>query len=237
LRIWDLRRGDDDDDRTNLGPRSLVFSAALEFNYLKGPIGFLALFVAPALLIGIAPSIAITYVRLVLHAAASSGGSPIVTPVVFWSWRLSPSGSPARSFSIGSGVSFHLGARCSTVPSPPTPEALVVRVAHLSGLHIVGERYGYRMEAGTNSPRCNRVIRGALRKLATIHASTPFDRVLMTGDITDAGTLHSGRSLLTSCAAARSYAGGCRWCRVTTTSTSLIAPTRDAWTCRGARTA
>jgi hypothetical protein len=42
LRIWDLRRGDDDDDRTNphgRGLRSLVFSTALEFNYLKAPIG------------------------------------------------------------------------------------------------------------------------------------------------------------------------------------------------------
>ncbi len=86
LRIWDLRRGDDDDDRTNphgRGLRSLVFSAALEFNYLKAPIGFLALFVAPALLIGIAPSVVIAYARLILHAPALAGGSLIVTPVVF----------------------------------------------------------------------------------------------------------------------------------------------------------
>jgi hypothetical protein len=78
LRIWDLRRGGDDDDRTNphgRGLRSLVFSAALEFNYLKAPIGFLALFVALALLIGIAPLIAISYVHLVLHAPAWAGGS------------------------------------------------------------------------------------------------------------------------------------------------------------------
>ena len=64
----------------------------------------------------------------------------------------------------------------------------MVRVAHLSDLHIVGERYGYRMEAGTDGPRGNRSIRSALRKLGAIHASTPVDRVLMTGDITDAGT-------------------------------------------------
>jgi hypothetical protein len=86
LRIWDLRRGDDDDDRTSphgRGLRSLVFSAALEFNYLKAPIGFLALFVVPALLIGIAPSIAVAYGRLILHAPTFTGGSPIVTPVVF----------------------------------------------------------------------------------------------------------------------------------------------------------
>ena len=86
MRIWDLRRGDDDDDRTNphgRGLRSLVFSAALEFNYLKAPIGFLVLFVAPALLIGIAPSIAVTYARLLFHAPALVGGSLIVTPLVF----------------------------------------------------------------------------------------------------------------------------------------------------------
>jgi 3',5'-cyclic AMP phosphodiesterase CpdA len=44
------------------------------------------------------------------------------------------------------------------------------------------------MEAGTHGPRGNRCIRRAWRKLATIHASTPVDRVLVTGDITDAGT-------------------------------------------------
>jgi hypothetical protein len=86
LRIWDLRRGDDDDDRTNpqgRGLRSLVFSALLEFNYLKAPMGFLSLFIGPALLIGIVPSIAIEYGRLMLHAPALAGGSRIVTPVVF----------------------------------------------------------------------------------------------------------------------------------------------------------
>ena len=85
MRIWNLRRGDDDDDRTNphgRGVRSLVFSAALEFNYLKAPIGFLALFVVPALLIGIAPSVAIAYGRLILQAPALAGGSLIVAPVI-----------------------------------------------------------------------------------------------------------------------------------------------------------
>ena len=61
-------------------------------------------------------------------------------------------------------------------------------MAHLSDLHFVGERYGCRMESGTHGPRGNRCIRRALRKLAAIHASSPLDRVLVTGDITDAGT-------------------------------------------------
>jgi hypothetical protein len=63
-----------------------------------------------------------------------------------------------------------------------------VRVAHLSDLHVVGERYGYRMEAGTHGPRGNRCIRRAWRRLAALHAVAPVERVLVTGDITDAGT-------------------------------------------------
>jgi 3',5'-cyclic AMP phosphodiesterase CpdA len=300
LRIWDLRRGDDDDDRTNphgRGLRSLVFSAALEFNYLKAPIGFLVLFVAPALLIGTAPSIAIAYGRLMLHAPTMAGGSLIVTPIAFlllaalafwlgrpllavaWNnfWHLHYSlvlplfvvvrellramteKFRGRSMTVeeldrsrracaviaallfaGGGlvvamivdVSFGLqfvdivhlrwhplaeaalgnaavilglsaaieslfwirrelslkGAVLDWMPGPAAPEAPVIRVAHLSDLHIVGERYGYRMEAGTDGPRGNRSIRTALRKLGTIHATTPLDRVAMTGDITDAGT-------------------------------------------------
>jgi 3',5'-cyclic AMP phosphodiesterase CpdA len=72
--------------------------------------------------------------------------------------------------------------------SPIPRDAAVVRVAHLSDLHIVGERYGYRMECGTHGPRGNRSVRHALRRLRAIDASTPIDRVLVTGDVTDAGT-------------------------------------------------
>jgi 3',5'-cyclic AMP phosphodiesterase CpdA len=61
-------------------------------------------------------------------------------------------------------------------------------VAHLSDLHLVGERYGYRMETGTHGPQGNKCVRDAFEKLAAIHASNPVDRVLVTGDITDAGT-------------------------------------------------
>ena len=300
MRIWDLRRGDDDDDRTSphgRSLRSLVFSAVLEFNYLKAPIGFLALFVAPALLIGIAPSVVIAYGRLIVHTPSLTGGSPIVAPVVlialaaiaFWLGRLlfalawenfwhlhyslvlpifvalreilrvaaekfrGRSTTPeqldrgrrvcaviAALLFAGGGlilataveVSFSLrlvdilhvqwrplataalgnaavilglsaaiesfywiwrelslkGAVLDWVPGPANLEASFVRVAHLSDLHVVGERYGYRMEAGTEGPHGNRVIRSALRKLAAIHLSAPVDRVLMTGDITDAGT-------------------------------------------------
>ena len=73
-------------------------------------------------------------------------------------------------------------------PSLPEPGTAIDRVAHLSDLHFVGERYGCRMEAGTHGPRGNRCIRRALCKLAAIHASSPLNRVLLTGDITDDGT-------------------------------------------------
>jgi hypothetical protein len=70
-----------------------------------------------------------------------SGGSPIVTPVVFLVvavvafWL----GRPLFLYWIRRELSFR-GVVLDWVPSPPTPEALVVRDAHLSDLHIVGER-------------------------------------------------------------------------------------------------
>ena len=80
LRIWDLRRGDADDNRTSphgRGLRSIVLSTALEFNPLKALIGFLTLIIGPALLVGIAPSIVVTYGRLMFHKATLAGSSPI----------------------------------------------------------------------------------------------------------------------------------------------------------------
>jgi 3',5'-cyclic AMP phosphodiesterase CpdA len=65
---------------------------------------------------------------------------------------------------------------------------MFVRVAHLSDLHVVGERYGYRMESGTHGPRGNRSIRHGLRQLRALDRSSRIDRVIVTGDITDAGT-------------------------------------------------
>jgi len=73
-------------------------------------------------------------------------------------------------------------------PAAPVDHAPIVRVAHVSDLHLVGERYGYRMECGTHGPSGNGSILTALDKLRAIHASTPLDRVLVTGDVTDAGT-------------------------------------------------
>jgi len=300
LRIWDLRRGDDDDNRTSphgRGLRSIVLSTALEFNPLKASIGFLALIIGPALLVGIAPSIVVTYGRLMFHKATLAGSYPIfalvslavlvgaalwigrpllalavdhfwhlhytlVVPILVALRELLRAGAerfPGRAItaeqlnrrrrfgtvlaalllaaggltltmtvevSIGlqlvdvehvrlftaakaalgnaavilglSTVAESLywlwreltinGPALDWVPNTSKTGSPVARVAHLSDLHLVGERYGYRMEAGTYGPRGNRCIRNALRKLAAINALTPLDRVVLTGDITDAGT-------------------------------------------------
>lgn len=61
------------------------------------------------------------------------------------------------------------------------------RVAHLSDVHLVGERYGFRIESGRAGPRGNDRFLQVLDKLAAIHAEEPLDLLLITGDMTDAG--------------------------------------------------
>lgn len=61
------------------------------------------------------------------------------------------------------------------------------RVAHLSDVHVVGERYGFRIESGRAGPRGNERFRQVLDRLAAIHAREPLDLLLITGDMTDAG--------------------------------------------------
>lgn len=61
------------------------------------------------------------------------------------------------------------------------------RVAHLSDIHTVGERYGFRIESGRSGPRGNERLIQLLTKLDAIHAEFPLDHILITGDITDAG--------------------------------------------------
>jgi len=300
MRIWDLRRGDATDDRMSLPDRSLlsiVFAAALEFNFLQASIGLLVHIIGPALLVGLVPSVVVTLGRLKVRAAMSAGDSLIITLVVlaillgaalwigrpllamaidnFWHLHYTlvfplfvalrellralterVSGRSVRPdqlerrrrvatvlaglllacggltlamlIEVSLGIQFvdveHVrvwgvaqaalgnaavvlglstaveslywiwrehtvrGPARAWVPTPSVAHASAVRVAHLSDLHIVGERYGYRMEAGTHGPRGNRCIRRAWRQLAAIHAVTPLERVFVTGDITDAGT-------------------------------------------------
>ena len=62
------------------------------------------------------------------------------------------------------------------------------RVVHLSDVHVVGERYGFRIESGRSGPRGNERLKLLLAELEAIHAKDPLDLVLISGDMTDAGT-------------------------------------------------
>jgi hypothetical protein len=61
------------------------------------------------------------------------------------------------------------------------------RVVHLSDLHVVGERYGFRIESGRSGACGNERLARVLARLAAIHAERPLDLLLITGDVTDAG--------------------------------------------------
>ncbi len=61
------------------------------------------------------------------------------------------------------------------------------RVAHLSDIHVVGERYGFRIESGRSGPQGNERLRRTFALLSKIHAENPLDVILITGDVTDAG--------------------------------------------------
>jgi len=296
-RIWDMRRGDADDNRTSpygRGWRRVVIATALESNYLTASIAFVALIVVPALLVGLAPPLLLTYGRQRLDAATAghpfaavfslalllavalwvgrpllalaienlwhlhytlvfplfvglretisallerlpgqisasalldrrrrvgtglaamllAGGGLLLTwgvgvvanpglaDVVMQPWAVAQAGLSNAAVFLGlstTAASLHwLWREAASLrplrdwsPGPAAGQQTIVRVAHLSDLHLVGERYGYRMECGTHGPRGNRSLRHALRKLRAIHASRPFDRVLVTGDVTDAGT-------------------------------------------------
>lgn len=299
-RIWDMRRGDNDDNRFSphgRGLGGLVVPTLLEFNFLTAPLTILILILGPAILVGIAPSVVITYGQFVFHAAslarsrwiigvaclaglltvATAMGRRFLTaafvkvrhlhytlifPIFvavreilrsfgerFGGGSLSPEQLSRRrrlativaallfcfaGIALAVMVEFSAGLKlvdvehvsvwatlkaalgnaaiilgCSTVfeslhwlrrelslKSPvldwvdkgPNTDSSTLRVAHLSDLHLVGERYGYRMETGIHGPRGNRRFRNALRKLAALDAQAPLDHVFVTGDITDAGT-------------------------------------------------
>jgi 3',5'-cyclic AMP phosphodiesterase CpdA len=61
------------------------------------------------------------------------------------------------------------------------------RIAHLSDIHVVGERYGFRIESGRSGPRGNDRLRRVLAQLEILHANEPLHAILITGDMTDAG--------------------------------------------------
>lgn len=61
------------------------------------------------------------------------------------------------------------------------------RVAHLSDVHIVGERYGFRVESGRSGPRGNDRLERVVARIEAIHSAQPLDLILISGDVTDAG--------------------------------------------------
>lgn len=61
------------------------------------------------------------------------------------------------------------------------------RIAHLSDVHVVGERYGFRLESGRSGARGNERLKRVLAELEVLHAREPLDAVMVTGDMTDAG--------------------------------------------------
>lgn len=69
----------------------------------------------------------------------------------------------------------------------PAPSARLWRVAHLSDLHTVGERYGFRLECGRLGPRGNGRLARVFEQLDAIHQTKPIDVVMVSGDMTDAG--------------------------------------------------
>jgi hypothetical protein len=83
----------------------------------------------------------------------------------------------------------------------PPKGARTWRVVHLSDIHVVGERYGFRIESGRSGPRGNDRLRRLLDQLETLDAKKPFDVVLITGDMTDAGISSEWAELLDTLAA------------------------------------
>ena len=297
--IWDLRQGDADDNRTSpygRGWRNVVISTALEFNFLAASIAFVALIIVPALLVGLAPPLLVTYGRQKIDAATMIGSHPVaalfsialligvalwiarpllamavdnlwhlhytlvfplfvglresisvamehlpgetyasaqldrrrrlatvlaalllagggvilamslgflanpgLSDVVIQPWAVAEAGLSNAAIVLGLSTAAaslywlwrEIGSRFPLrdwTPGPSAGQSPIVRVAHLSDLHLVGEQYGYRMECGTHGPSGNGCMEHALRKLGAIHAKTALDWVLVTGDVTDAGT-------------------------------------------------
>jgi hypothetical protein len=75
------------------------------------------------------------------------------------------------------------------------------RVAHLSDIHVVGERYGFRLGSGRAGPRGNDGLVAALERLDELHRRQPLDAIVITGDLTDAGTSAEWSELLDTLAA------------------------------------
>ncbi len=121
-------------------------------------------------------------------------------------------------------------------PAPSEP-GRSWRIAHLSDIHVVGERYGFRIESGRAGPRGNERLHRLFALLDSIHANDPLDIILITGDMTDAGRSAEWSEFLdalTRLSAARR--AGFDLARGITTLISSTAPIRPASIFRPVRT-
>ena len=81
------------------------------------------------------------------------------------------------------------------------------RIAHLSDIHVVGERYGRRIESGRSGPSGNERLKRLLKQLEALDAKDPLDTILITGDMTDAGISTEWAQVLDALAAHPSFVG------------------------------
>jgi hypothetical protein len=106
------------------------------------------------------------------------------------------------------------------------------RVAHLSDIHVVGERYGFRLGSGRAGPRGNDNLGAALERLIAANRSTPSS-----SPETSPTPVRppSGVSCSTCSAIFRASNRSSSRCRGITTSTSSTARIRRVSICRRAR--
>lgn len=69
----------------------------------------------------------------------------------------------------------------------PSSDGRRWRIAHLSDLHVVGERYGFRIESGRGGPQGNDRLERVLTRIEAVHLAQPLDLILISGDLTDSG--------------------------------------------------
>ena len=81
------------------------------------------------------------------------------------------------------------------------------RIAHLSDIHVVGERYGRRIESGRSGPSGNERLKRLLKQLEAIDAKNELDTILITGDMTDAGISTEWAQVLDAIAAHPGFHG------------------------------
>jgi predicted phosphodiesterase len=140
-------------------------------------------------------------------SATSLGIAALAWPATRWVGTLADFASPRLLITIAlanaivivagyfGGAAFVWGMADATMAQPrdlrsfdtPPRGGRTWRVAHLSDIHTVGERYGFRVESGRSGPRGNERLRQALARLDEIHETQPLDAILISGDLTDAG--------------------------------------------------